>query len=88
MEDYQPAGPTETLGCTVIPSLIASISRVLGLLAETKADRDKASEHLDDALAFCLRGYSPELAWTCHDYADCPLQRINLVSQESWACGH
>ncbi len=26
-------------------------------------------------MAFCRRGYRPELAWTCHDYADCLLQR-------------
>jgi len=30
--------------------------------------------HLD-SLAFCRKaGYRPELAWTCHDYADALLQ--------------
>ncbi|MFB3119764.1 MAG: hypothetical protein ACE1Y2_04475 [Stenotrophomonas maltophilia] len=31
--------------------------------------------HLD-SLAFCRKaGYRPELAWTCHDYADALLQK-------------
>ncbi len=31
--------------------------------------------HLD-SLAFCRKaGYQPELAWTCHDYADALLQK-------------
>ena len=32
---------------------------------------DMATEHFEDALAFCRKaGYRPELAWTCCDYAD------------------
>ena len=41
-----------------------SADRLLGLLAKTMADLDKAVAHFDDALAFCRKaGYRPELAW-------------------------
>ena len=31
----------------------------------------QAATHFEDALAFCRNaGYRPELAWTCHDYAE------------------
>ncbi len=37
---------------------------------------DRASNHFEDATAFCQRaGYRPELAWTRCDYADTLLQR-------------
>jgi tetratricopeptide (TPR) repeat protein len=50
---------------------LGSIHRLLGLLAQTSGEPDKAAEHFDDALAFCRKaGYRPELAWTCCDYAD------------------
>ncbi len=50
--------------------------RVLGLLAQTMGESDKAAKHFEDALAFCRKaGYRPELAWTCCDYADTLLQR-------------
>ena len=68
-------------GATMVTALIAPISvgtlskRVLGLLAETMGNLDQAAQHFDDALAFCRRGYRPELAWTCCDYADTLLQR-------------
>ncbi len=38
-------------------------------------DLDQAAQHFDDALAFCRRGYRPELAWTCCDYADALRER-------------
>jgi DNA-binding CsgD family transcriptional regulator/tetratricopeptide (TPR) repeat protein len=45
--------------------------RLLGLLAQTMGNLDKAAEHFEDALTFCRKaGYRPELAWTCHDYAE------------------
>jgi len=45
--------------------------RILGLLAQTLGDLDKATEYFEDALAFCRKaGYRPQLAWTCHDYAE------------------
>jgi tetratricopeptide (TPR) repeat protein len=51
--------------------------RLLGLLAHTMGDLDKAAEHFEEALAFCRKaGYRPELAWACCDYADCLLQRV------------
>jgi DNA-binding CsgD family transcriptional regulator len=53
-----------------------SADRLLGLLAKTMADLDKAVAHFDDALAFCRKaGYRPELAWTCSDYCDTLLER-------------
>ena len=33
-------------------------------------------DHFEDALAFCRKsGYRPELAWSCHDYADAFVRR-------------
>ena len=41
-------------------------------------DPVQAEEHFEDALAFCRKaGYRPELAWTCHDYAELILQHPN-----------
>lgn len=41
-----------------IPGLVAD--RLLGLLAHTGEDLDKASEHFEDSLAFCrMGGYRP-----------------------------
>ena len=50
--------------------------RLLGLLAQTMGKLDDAAAHFEDALAFCRKaGYRPELAWTCHDFADALLRR-------------
>ncbi len=49
--------------------------RLLGLLAHAIGNVDQAATHFEDGLAFCRRGYRPELAWTCCDYADTLLQR-------------
>jgi tetratricopeptide (TPR) repeat protein len=55
---------------------IASVDRVLGILAQTMGQLDKAAEHFEAAIAFCRKaGYRPELAWSCCDYADMLLQR-------------
>jgi len=55
---------------------IASTDRLLGLLAQTMGELDLAAEHFADSLAFCRNaGYRPELAWTCHDYAEGLLKR-------------
>ena len=60
---------------TMIASVI-SVDRLLGLLSHTLGTYDRASEHFEGALAFCRKaGYRPELAWTCHDYAETLLQR-------------
>ncbi len=52
-----------------------SSDRLFGLLADAIGNVDLALTHFEDALAFCRRGYRPELAWTCCDYADTLLQR-------------
>jgi DNA-binding CsgD family transcriptional regulator/tetratricopeptide (TPR) repeat protein len=55
-----------------------SRDRLLGLVAQTMGNLDKAAAHFEDALAFCRKaGYRPELAWSCHDYAEALLQRNN-----------
>jgi DNA-binding CsgD family transcriptional regulator len=44
--------------------------RVLGLLAHAVGQKCRAWNHFEQALAFCrASGFTPELAWTCHDYA-------------------
>ena len=49
---------------------------LLGLLAQTMGQFDKAASHFEDANVFCRKaGYRPELAWSCQDYADALLQR-------------
>jgi DNA-binding CsgD family transcriptional regulator/pterin-4a-carbinolamine dehydratase len=53
--------------------MLAAIStdHLLGLLAHTIGNLDRAFKHFEDALAFCRKaGCRPELAWTCHDYAE------------------
>jgi DNA-binding CsgD family transcriptional regulator len=48
-----------------------SMDRLLGLLAHTMGLIDQAKIHFEEALTFCRKaGYRPELAWTCHDYAE------------------
>jgi tetratricopeptide (TPR) repeat protein len=50
--------------------------RILGLLAVTLGRLDQAGSHFEDALEFNRKaGYRPDLAWTCHDYADALLKR-------------
>ena len=49
--------------------------RVLGLVARTIGEFERASEHFENALAFCREAsYRPELAWSCHDYAETLLE--------------
>lgn len=44
---------------------------MLGLLAHTMGNLDRAISHFEDGLAFCSQAdYRPQLAWTCCDYAD------------------
>ena len=48
-----------------------SNSRVMGLAARTAGDFISATVHFEDSLEFCRNaGYLPELAWTCHDFAE------------------
>ena len=49
---------------------VASVDRLLGLLAQTLGNLDESAVHFEDALSFSRKaGYPPELAWTCCDYA-------------------
>ena len=58
-------------GTLLGPRGLISTDRLLGLLAQTIGDHDRAMAHFEAALAFCRKaGYRPELAWTCCDYAD------------------
>ena len=61
-----------------MPKFVAepAIDRLLGLLSMTMGRIDQAGDHFEDALTFCRKaGYRPELAWSCHDYADGLLRR-------------
>jgi DNA-binding NarL/FixJ family response regulator len=45
-------------------------------------DLSRASEHFEEALAFCARaGYGPELAWICHDYAETLIQNNGPIDK-------
>jgi tetratricopeptide (TPR) repeat protein len=59
------------------------MDHLLGLLAATAGDADRAAGHFEASLAFTRKGgYRPELAWTCCDYADLLLQRNGPGDQE------
>ena len=61
---------------TLLENSTLAADRLLGLLSHTMGNLDQSAEHFEDALAFCRKaGYSPELAWTCCDYADALLER-------------
>ena len=61
---------------------IPSISRILGLAAYTAGDPFAAMAHFEDSLKFCRdAGYSPELAWTCHDYAEMLISERGMFDQ-------
>ncbi|MFQ6026758.1 MAG: LuxR C-terminal-related transcriptional regulator, partial [Dehalococcoidia bacterium] len=56
---------------------------VLGLLARTMGENDRAASHFEDALVFCRKaGYLPQLARTSADYADLLLEMGNANNQE------
>ncbi|MBI4218575.1 MAG: hypothetical protein HY682_00420, partial [Chloroflexi bacterium] len=58
--------------------------RLLGLLARTTGKPDDAATHFQQAIAFCRRaGYRPELAWTCHDYADMQVSGKPALDRQS-----
>ena len=57
-------------GVDLTEGFAGSVSRYLGLLAETMAHRDQAGRHFEDALAMNERMAAlPWLAYTQHDYA-------------------
>ena len=61
---------------SLLAGVMMTIDRILGLLAQTMNDLDKAVAHLDKAKAFCVRaGFTCELAWTNADLAACLLER-------------
>jgi len=61
--------------------------RILGLLSQTMENPDQAAGHFEAALTFCRKaGCRPELAWTCHDYADALLQRNEPEGREKAMC--
>ena len=57
---------------------VIAADRLLGLLAATLGERDRALAHFEAALAFCNRaGYRPEYAWTAFDHAEALLERVS-----------
>ena len=53
-----------------------SVDRLLGKLAHSLGRMEQAAVHFEDALTFSRAvGYRPELAWTCHDYAELMLNQ-------------
>ena len=55
---------------------LSSVDRLLGLLSQNMSNLDQAVEHFEDALVFSRKaGFRPELAWSCHDYAQAMIQR-------------
>ncbi len=54
---------------------VTSVDRLLGRLSQIINDLEQSVAHFEDALSFSRKaGYRPELAWSCHDYADALLQ--------------
>ena len=71
--DYRAIEPHKGSACFIIP---LTFDRLLGLLAATADQVDRALMHYEEGLAFCDRaGYRPEYAWTACDYADALLTR-------------
>ncbi len=68
---YAANEPPKTFG-----GLGPQVNRTIGLLAQTAGSVNEAIGHFEDALAYCRKaGFRPELAWTCHDYAEALHQR-------------
>ncbi len=59
-----------------VPMSFTPIAHLLGLLAQTMGNLDRAMAHFEDSLTLCRRaGFRPDLAWTCCDCSDALLQR-------------
>ncbi|MFB3119022.1 MAG: AAA family ATPase [Stenotrophomonas maltophilia] len=68
---------------TLIHHTNMSGDRLLGLLAQTMGDLERAASHFEDAVAFCRKaGYRPQLAWSLCDNADCLLKRNGPEDRE------
>ena len=53
--------------------------RLLGLVASTMGQWENAAGHFEGALAFCRsHGLHPDVAWSCHDYAEMLLKRNSV----------
>ena len=72
-EQYDALG---SLQGTFMPALSVSFDHLLGLMARTTGNPDRAMAHFEDALEFCRQaGYRPELAWCSCDYAEALIER-------------
>lgn len=61
-------------GAIRAPALVTE--RLLGVLSATTGSLDAAMGYFEEALQFCrYAGYRPELAWSCHDYAQALVAR-------------
>ena len=77
LEQYEGLQQVRGKGTLLQAGVLTSIDRILGLLARTMGDIDQSEVHFESSLLFCRKGFKPELAWTCCDYADTLLQRGN-----------
>ncbi|MFQ6029569.1 MAG: hypothetical protein ACE5Q6_19000, partial [Dehalococcoidia bacterium] len=83
-----PAAAEQYTALEVVQGILAPFhiagDRMLGLLAHTMGELDRATNHFEDSLTFCRKaGYRPQLAWTCCDYADTLLQRASTSSAQA-----
>ncbi len=60
---------TSTRGAFATVGFPFSAEHLLGLLADTTGNKDKAMDHFDKAIGFAKGKYDLELAWTYYDYA-------------------
>ncbi|MCH8987314.1 MAG: protein kinase [Chloroflexi bacterium] len=61
-----------------VPISFTPTNHLLGLLAQTMGNLDRAMAHFEDSLTLCRNaGFRPDLAWTCCDYSDALLRRNN-----------
>ncbi len=59
-----------------VPGSTISTAHLLGLLAQTIGNLDRATAHFEESLTICRRaGFRTDQAWTCCDFADTLLQR-------------
>ena len=57
-------------------AVFIGLEPVLGLLAHSMGEPDRASTHFEDSLDFCRKaGFRPRFAWLCCGYADALLER-------------
>ncbi|MBQ12696.1 MAG: hypothetical protein CMJ45_14245 [Planctomyces sp.] len=60
----------------VVPGILRSVDRILGILSQTMGNSDQVAVHFEDAMTFWRQaGFRPELAWSCCDYADALQER-------------